>query len=146
MANWGLYMRMIIIYDSPILTQSRIKAKEIMLLAYHKQNVLALCIGLCLSAVAFAEGAPVITIHNAQFEPRELVIAPGVRTPIVIRNQDAIPAEFESYDLSREVVVPAHGEVSVFVGPVEAGRYEFFNDFNHDMKGAIVVKPATGGH
>ncbi len=116
-----------------------------MLLAYRKQNLLALCAGLCLSAAAFAEGAPVITIHNAQFEPRELVIAPGVRTPILIRNQDAIPAEFESYDLSREVVVPAHGEVSVFVGPAEAGRYEFFNDFNHDMKGAIVVKPATGG-
>jgi plastocyanin len=116
-----------------------------MLLAFYKRNLLVLFAGVCLSGAAFADGAPIITIHNAQFEPRELVIAPGVRTQIVIRNQDAIPAEFESYDLSREVVVPAHGEISFFVGPAEAGRYEFFNDFNRDMKGAIVVKPVAGG-
>jgi plastocyanin len=116
-----------------------------MMLAFHKRNILALFAGVCLSGMALADGAPVITVHNARFEPSELVIAPGVRTQIVVRNQDAIPAEFESYDLSREVVVPAHGEVSFFVGPVEAGRYEFFNDFNRDMKGVIVVKAAAGG-
>lgn len=141
----GLYMRMIIIYDWSIDVKFQVKAKKIMLLALYKRNLLVLLAGLFLSGAALADDIPVISIHNAQFEPRELVIAPGVRTRVVIRNQDAVPAEFESYDLSREVVVPAHGEVSFFVGPVEAGRYEFFNDFNHDMKGTVVVKPAAGG-
>ncbi|MHB8353233.1 MAG: cupredoxin domain-containing protein [Burkholderiales bacterium] len=117
-----------------------------MMLVFHKRNILAIFVGVFLSSAALADGVPVILIHNAQFEPRELIIAPGVRTQVVVRNQDAIPAEFESYDLSREVVVPAHGEVSFFVGPAEAGRYEFFNDFNRDMKGVIVVKAAVGGH
>ena len=139
-------MRMIIIYDLAMNRKLQVKAREIMLLALHKRYVLALVAGFFLSGAALADGVPVISIHNAQFEPRELLIAPGVRTQVVIRNQDAIPAEFESYDLSREVVVPAHGEVSFFVGPAEPGRYEFFNDFNRDMKGAIVVKPAAGGH
>ncbi len=137
-------MRMIIIYDGPMHVKPKIKAREIMVLAFHKRNVLAMFAGVCLSGMALADGAPVITIHNARFEPDELVIAQGVRTQVLIRNQDAIPAEFESYDLSREVVVPAHGEVSFFVGPAEAGRYEFFNDFNRDMKGVVVVKPAAG--
>ncbi len=116
-----------------------------MALAYRKRFLFVAMMWGVLSVAAAAEGDPVISIHNRQFEPGELTIAPGVRTRVVIRNLDAMPAEFESYDLSREVVVPAHGEVAVFVGPAEAGRYEFFNDFNHDMKGVIIVKPATGG-
>ncbi len=139
-------MRMIIIYHLAMCRKFQVKTRGIMLLAFHRQYVLALIAGVFLSGAVLAEETPIISIHNAQFEPRELVIAPGVRTQVVIRNQDAIPAEFESYDLSREVVVPAHGEVSFFVGPAEPGRYEFFNDFNRDMKGAIVVKPVAGGH
>ena len=65
----------------------------------------------------------------------------GVRVRLVLRNQDAMPAEFESYDLSREVIVPGNKEVAIYVGPLEAGNYQFFNDFNHQMKGAIVAKP-----
>lgn len=100
------------------------------------------------SVVAQAAGddALVLTIRQAHFEPQNLEIPSGVRAKVIVRNQDAMPAEFESTDLSREVIVPAHGEVTVFLGPVDPGTYKYFNDFNHNMTGTVVVKPATGGH
>jgi len=90
-----------------------------------------------------ADSSPLLAIHDNQFEPKQLVIPAGVKLKLVIRNQDGMPAEFESYDLSREVVVPGHGEVTIFIGPLNPGNYQFFNDFNHDMQGSIVVKPAV---
>jgi len=104
------------------------------------------CAGLlAVPAVALSTGeAPVLLMHDKQFEPKQLEVPAGVKVKLVVRNQDAIPAEFESYDLSREVVVPGHSEIEVYIGPLEPGRYEFFNDFNHDMQGAVVVKPAKG--
>ncbi|MDE2623201.1 MAG: cupredoxin domain-containing protein [Betaproteobacteria bacterium] len=92
-----------------------------------------------------ADSTAVITIHNGKFEPSELHLPADVRSRITVRNQDAFPAEFESVPLSREVVVPPRGEVSFFVGPAAAGRYSYFNDFNHDMKGTVVLE-AAGGH
>ena len=97
------------------------------------------------SGVALGADTPaVITIHNGKFEPSELRLPAGVRSRITVRNQDAFPAEFESIPLSREVVVPPRGEVSFFVGPAAVGRYEYFNDFNHDMKGTVVLEAAGG--
>jgi hypothetical protein len=57
-------------------------------------------------------------------------------------NDDDLPAEFESYDLSREIVVPAHGQVKVFIGPLKAGRYRFFNDFHQESEGYVVAGDA----
>jgi hypothetical protein len=91
---------------------------------------------------AFAADPLVLAIHDNQFEPKQLALPAGVKLKLVIRNLDGIPAEFESYDLSREVVVPGHGEVTIYVGPLEPGNYQFFNDFNHEMQGTIAAKPA----
>jgi hypothetical protein len=90
------------------------------------------------------EPSAILVIHNQQFDPNKLLIPAGIKAKIVVRNQDGLPAEFESYDLSREVVVPGHGEVTFYVGPLEPGTYQFFNDFNHGMQGLIEVKPAVG--
>lgn len=90
--------------------------------------------------------SPVLTIDGAGFSPPTVALPPGQKIKLTIRNRGPLPAEFESYDLSREVIVPAGGEVEVYIGPLEAGRYGFFNDFNPSMKGAVIVKPtdATG--
>ncbi len=92
---------------------------------------------------AFAADPLVLAIHDKQFEPNQLSIPSGIKVKLVIRNQDGIPAEFESSDLSREIIVPGHGEATIFVGPLEPGSYQFFNDFNHEMQGTIVAKPAV---
>ena len=88
---------------------------------------------------------PVLMLRNSQFEPRELAIPEGVKIKLIVRNMDDAPAEFESYDLSREVVVAAHGEAAIYIGPLQPGSYQFFNDFNRAMQGTIVVKPAPKG-
>jgi hypothetical protein len=49
-------------------------------------------------------------------------------------------SEFESTDFHREKVVPPGGEISVFVGPLDAGTYEFFDDFHPEDRGHLVVK------
>ena len=36
-----------------------------------------------------------------------------------------------------------HGQAIVYIGPLKAGSYNFFNDFNRSMQGTIVVKPAA---
>jgi hypothetical protein len=102
------------------------------------------------SGMASPPGVPanspaILVLHDGQFEPRELALPEGVKVKLVIRNQDPAPAEFESFDLSREVIVAGHGEATVYVGPLQAGTYQFFNDFNRAVQGAIVVKHAGGG-
>jgi len=96
------------------------------------------------TAVQAGELSQSITIRGGKFVPAQLELPPKTKVKLSIHNEDALPAEFESYDLSREVIVPVNQSVTVFVGPLKSGRYEFFNDFNHDMRGAIIVKSAAG--
>ncbi|MFZ1907749.1 MAG: cupredoxin domain-containing protein [Burkholderiales bacterium] len=98
-----------------------------------------------LSAAALADEVPVfrLAIANREFAPRELSLPVGVKLKLEIRNDDTTPAEFESNDLSREVVVPGHAKVVIYLGPLEPGRYRFFNDFNPAAEGWVVVGKAT---
>jgi plastocyanin len=103
------------------------------------------CSLLTLPGIALADAASrSIAIRDHQFVPSQMELPPGVKVKLTISNEDALPAEFESYDLSREIIVPVKQSVTVFVGPLKAGQYEFFNDFNPAMRGMIMVKP-TGG-
>jgi plastocyanin len=92
------------------------------------------------AVAAFADDASVqIDIKAQAFVPAEIKVPAGVKVELHIVNDDDLPAEFESYDLSREIVVPAHGQVKVFIGPLDAGRYKFFNDFHQESEGYVVV-------
>lgn len=93
---------------------------------------------------AFAADDAVLAMRDGRFEPARLVLPAGVKLRLILRNQDAMPAEFESADLSREVVVPGKRDVAIFIGPLEAGNYQFFNDFNRQMQGAIIAQPGLG--
>ncbi len=79
-------------------------------------------------------------MHDQKFDPDKLIVPAGTRVRIVLRNLDSIPDEFESYDLSRAVLVPGHSEVAIYVGPLNPGTYLIFNDFNLTMQGYIVAK------
>lgn len=80
-----------------------------------------------------------LVIKNQAFTVQELALPADTKIKLVVENQDSIPAEFESYDLSREVVVPGHSSVVVYLDPMSPGRYNFFNDFNHAAQGWVVV-------
>ena len=81
-----------------------------------------------------------LTIRNRVFEPSELEVPAGQKIELHVRNADASPAEFESAELHREKVVPAGQEVVVYIGPLRAGSYEFFDDFNPRARGHIVAR------
>ena len=94
------------------------------------------------AGVAVADDAAFkLTIRNHRFEPAELTVPAGQKIKLEIKNLDATPEEFESYELNREKVVPANATVAIFVGPLKPGRYPFFGDFNKDTaKGVLIAK------
>ena len=86
--------------------------------------VLALTI-LAITPAISAEPEFVIQIKNHQFIPAELRVPAGVKLRIVLDNQDDISEEFESYSLDREKHVPPKSSVTLFIGPLTAGRYVY---------------------
>ena len=90
---------------------------------------------------AFAEEPKVtIAVRDHQFVPAEVPIPAGVKVELIIRNEQTMPAEFESKSLHREKVVAPGASVSVFVGPLKPGRYEFIDDFHPASRGVLVVQ------
>ncbi len=103
-------------------------------------DLLAVFAFLPFSVAAYAEDY-VLTLKNNQFFPKVLTIPAGQRIKLIVKNQDATPAEFESSDLNREKVVGANSEIVVFIGPLDAGTYGYFDDFHRDTTtGTIVAK------
>lgn len=95
----------------------------------------------CQALPARADEEPVIiTITGGKFVPSEVSIPAGKKVKIVVRNQDGTASEFESVQFHREKIVPAGDEISVFVGPLDPGTYEFFDDFHPDNRGHLTVK------
>ena len=64
----------------------------------------------------------------------------GVKFTLNITNATAKSAEFESYELNREKIVEAGKTITVYLGPLEAGSYPFFDDFNQAANGKIIAK------
>jgi plastocyanin len=96
---------------------------------------------LALAQPAFADTPTAsLTIRNQQFEPTEVEVPAGQKIELHVKNSDVQPAEFESGELHREKVVPDGQEVVVFIGPLRAGSYEFFNDFHPSSRGHVVAR------
>jgi hypothetical protein len=81
-----------------------------------------------------------LALQNHQFVPTELTIPANTKVELVVSNRQTMPAEFESTSLHREKIVAPGGTISVYVGPLDPGRYEFFDDFNAQTRGFVVVK------
>jgi plastocyanin len=93
------------------------------------------------AAPALADVSQVaIAIESHAFVPSEVQIPAGTKIELLVRNRDATPAEFESTELHREKIVTAGQQIDVFVGPLQPGRYEFFDDFHPQTRGHLVVK------
>ena len=83
----------------------------------------------------------VLTIKDHKFEPTDLAIPADTKIKLQVRNLDPTAEEFESSDLNREKVVAGGGEITVFIGPLSQGKYEFFGDFHQDTaRGHLVVQ------
>ena len=80
-----------------------------------------------------------LSIHEHRFEPAELRVPAGKRIRLTIVNRDAAAEEFESYELHREQLVPGNSSGTVYIGPLEPGRYPFFGDFHPKTTTGVII-------
>jgi plastocyanin len=102
----------------------------------------AAVLSLLLMSSAYAQDFEAhLVIHQHKFEPVELTVPAGQKIKLLIENQDPTPEEFESNELNREKIVVGKGTITVFLGPLDAGRYPFFGDFHQETaQGVLVAK------
>jgi plastocyanin len=103
-------------------------------------KVLALILALPLLAFA-ADDVFAIQIKNHRFEPAELTVPAGKKVKLLVENLDATPEEFESHELNREKIISGNSKATIYIGPLSAGKYPFFGEFNEaTAQGVIIAK------
>jgi hypothetical protein len=96
-----------------------------------------------LSVQVKAEETPVfeLSIKDHRFEPATIEIPGQQKIKLLVKNLDATPEEFESYELNREKIIPGNSQAVIFIGPLKAGEYPFFGDFNQaTAQGKVIAK------
>ena len=95
-----------------------------------------------MAPVARADDAVTVqlTLKDHRFQPAEPHAPAGKPITIILKNLDPVPAEFESNMLRVEKVVTGGGTISIRIGPLEPGRYRFFDDFKPETQGYLVVQ------
>ncbi|MDA3913881.1 cupredoxin domain-containing protein [Oleiagrimonas sp.] len=82
-----------------------------------------------------------LTIHNHRYQPTQLKVPAHTKFKLVVVNKDATPEEFESSDFNREKIVMPNAQITIYVGPLDAGHYKFFGDFHQNTaKGTLIVE------
>jgi heme/copper-type cytochrome/quinol oxidase subunit 2 len=107
-----------------------------------------LAAGCLLAAVALLRSPPAqaqnstfsISIHDNAFDPPELTVPAGQKIELHVTNERAAASEFESAELRREKVVTPGQQITVYVGPLRPGTYEFFDDFNPQTRGHLIAR------
>ncbi len=93
----------------------------------------------CVAAAAVPEYT--LVIRNHAYQPATLQVPANTKFKLLVRNEDATPSEFESNDFNREQIVLPGTTATVFVGPLDEGRYTFFDDFHRATgNGALIAR------
>ncbi len=109
----------------------------------RKRSLLAILLSATLAAPMVARAGDAnftLTIKDRKFDVAELDVPANAKFTLTVKNLDKVPSEFESSDLNREKVVVGSGTITVYLGPLTPGSYEFFDDFNPAARGHIVAK------
>ena len=80
-----------------------------------------------------------IVIKNHQFTPVETRVPAGKKVKLIVDNQDPTPEEFESHDMSREKIIGGNRKATIFIGPLEPGKYHYFGEFNMDSANGYII-------
>ncbi|MGO8954485.1 MAG: cupredoxin domain-containing protein [Rhodomicrobium sp.] len=100
----------------------------------------ALCV--CFAAPpARAADEPVFEIEmkDGVIIPSRLEVPAKTRFKILVKNTGKIPAEFESAELRKEVVVPAGRTATMIIRTLDPGEYKFFDDFQPGAPAAVLI-------
>lgn len=103
---------------------------------FHVLPMVLMAIG---SLPAAAETDRMLVIKDHRFEPAELRLPANERVKLVVHNQDATAEEFESHALNREKLVPAGARVTIYVGPLKPGRYDFVGEYHEATARGVVI-------
>ena len=97
---------------------------------------------LCLLPIASqAMETYTLTIKDHKFDPTEITIPANTKVKLLVKNLDSTPEEFESYEMHREKIIRGNSQAVIFIGPLEAGSYPFFGEFNQKTaQGRVIVK------
>ncbi len=108
------------------------------------RNSIALITVLALFAATSAQALEYeakLAIKDHKFDPAQLDVPANTKIKLLVENQDATPEEFESTDLNREKVVTGKNTITVYLGPLDSGKYHFFGDFHQETaQGDLLVK------
>ena len=111
---------------------------------HHPLRLLrALALAGAVASGSLAAATPVveIEIRDHLFYPPEVEIPADTKVKLVVKNLDPTPEEFESYELNREKVISGNSQAVIFIGPLPAGEYPFFGEFNpKTAQGKVLVK------
>jgi plastocyanin len=80
-----------------------------------------------------------LTIKDHRFQPAEITVPAGKKIKLQVENQDATPEEFESHSLNREKLIAGNAKVTIFIGPLSAGRYSFEGEFNAKTAQGVII-------
>ncbi|MDH4060020.1 MAG: cupredoxin domain-containing protein [Aquincola sp.] len=109
---------------------------------YHRSLATVALTGLLLLPAARAADPEVtLVIRGHKFEPTELKVPANQRIKLIVHNQDTTPEEFESKRMKSEKVVPAGAKVTIWLGPLKPGRYEFVGEYHEaSAKGVVIAE------
>ena len=98
---------------------------------------------LSLEKIAAAQEAPVLElrIKDHKYFPENLKVKANERFKIKVTNEDATSEEFESKTMIIEKFIGPQRSITVVLGPLKPGSYDFFGCFHKaTAKGQIVAE------
>jgi hypothetical protein len=69
-----------------------------------------------------------VQIKDHKFEPSSIKVPANQKFKLVVENLDKTLEEFESGDLKKEKLVGGEKKVTIPVGPLKSGEYNFFGE------------------
>ena len=96
---------------------------------------------LCAPSPGLAADEPVFQIEmkDGVITPSRIEVPAKTRFKIIVKNTGKMPAEFESTELRKELVVPAGSEAPMIIRTLDAGEYKFFDDFQPSAPPALLI-------
>jgi hypothetical protein len=109
-----------------------------------RTRLIAIAVTSCVwsaSPTARAADEPVFEIEmkDGVITPSRIEVPAKTRFKIVVRNAGKIPAELESAELRKEVIVLPGSTATMIIRTLDAGEYKFFDDFQDGAPPAVLV-------
>jgi plastocyanin len=103
--------------------------------------LLAVCTLALAAPVNAAEETEVtIEIKDHKFSPAEVKVPAGTRVTLTVKNNDAMPEEFESHPLGVEKVIAGNASATIRLKPLDKGTYAFVGEYHEDTaKGTLIA-------